>query len=64
MVELIRGVRDRGVSIIMIEHVMKAVMGLSDRVMVLDYGKKIAEGNAEQVAANPEVVAAYLGQEA
>jgi branched-chain amino acid transport system ATP-binding protein len=64
MVELIRGVRERGVSIIMIEHVMRAVMGLSDRVMVLDYGKKIAEGNAEQVAANPEVVAAYLGQEA
>jgi branched-chain amino acid transport system ATP-binding protein len=64
MVGLIGGVRDRGVSIIMIEHVMQAVMGLSDRVMVLDYGRKIAEGSAEEVAEDPDVIAAYFGQEA
>ena len=45
----------------MIEHVMQAVMGLSDRVMVLDEGKKIAEGTPEQVANNTEVIKAYLG---
>jgi branched-chain amino acid transport system ATP-binding protein len=61
---LIRRIRDeRGVSIIMIEHVMPAVMSLSDRIAVLDHGKKIAEGKPEEVAANRQVVAAYLGQD-
>jgi branched-chain amino acid transport system ATP-binding protein len=59
---LIRKVRDeRGISVIMIEHVMPAVMSLSDRVMVLDHGKQIAEGTPKQVVNDPQVIAAYLG---
>jgi branched-chain amino acid transport system ATP-binding protein len=59
---LIRRVRDeRKISVIMIEHVMPAVMSLSDRVMVLDHGKQIAEGTPKEIVANPRVITAYLG---
>jgi branched-chain amino acid transport system ATP-binding protein len=62
---LVRRVRDElGTSIIMIEHVMPAVMSLSDRVLVLDHGKKIAEGTPAEVVANAAVVEAYLGTSA
>jgi branched-chain amino acid transport system ATP-binding protein len=61
MVETIRRIRDEGVTILMIEHVMQAVMNVSDRVVVLDYGILLAEGHPQEVANNPKVVEAYLG---
>jgi branched-chain amino acid transport system ATP-binding protein len=65
LTDLVRRVRgERGVSIIMIEHVMQAVMSLSDRVAVLDYGRKIAEGTPDSVSRDERVIAAYLGQAA
>ena len=65
MTDLIRSVRaERGLSIILIEHVMPAVMRLSDRVIVLDAGKKIAEGKPQEVVKDPRVIAAYLGESA
>ena len=60
--DLIRALRGRGITIIMVEHVMKAIMGISDRIMVLNYGEKIAEGTPQEIAANPTVVEAYLGK--
>ena len=62
MIELIRKVRDSGVTVVVVEHVMEAVMELSDRVVVLNSGRKIVEGTPKEVVANPEVIRAYLGE--
>jgi branched-chain amino acid transport system ATP-binding protein len=61
MVETIRKIRDQDVTIIMIEHVMHALMNVSDRILVLDYGQQIAEGTPDEIANNEQVIQAYLG---
>jgi len=63
MIDLIRQIRDRGVTIVVVEHDMRAVMNLCDRILVLNYGRKIAEGLPEEIRDNKEVVEAYLGKE-
>ncbi len=61
MIEVFRAIRANGVAIVMIEHLMQAIMSLSDRVMALNFGSKLAEGTPQEVANAPKVVEAYLG---
>ena len=61
-IELVRAIHARGVTLIVIEHVMKVIVGVCSRVIVLDYGRKIAEGTLAQITVNPAVVEAYLGK--
>jgi branched-chain amino acid transport system ATP-binding protein len=61
MIEVIRAIRARGVAILIIEHVMRAIMSLSDRVVALNLGRNLAEGSPHEVASHPAVIEAYLG---
>ena len=60
--ELVTRIRDKGITIFMIEHVMKAIMGVCDRIMVLHHGEKIAEGAPQEIATSKKVVEVYLGE--
>jgi len=62
-IDIIRKIRDRGVTILIVEHVMHAIMSLSDRVIVVHHGERIAEGIPEEVTKNAEVIEAYLGED-
>lgn len=63
MVKIIQGLRDRGITIFIIEHIMRAIMALSDRVVVIHFGQKISEGLPKEVASDEKVIKAYLGEE-
>ena len=62
--ELVTKIRDTGITIFMVEHVMKAIMGICERIMVLHHGEKIAEGTPKEITANKQVIEIYLGEEA
>jgi branched-chain amino acid transport system ATP-binding protein len=61
MMRLVRKIRDGGVTVLLVEHDMQAVMGLCDRITVLNFGELLAEGSPQEIRVHPEVVRAYLG---
>ena len=62
--ELVKRIREKGITIIMVEHVMKAIMGVCERIMVLHHGEKIAEGTPQEIATSKKVIEVYLGEQA
>jgi branched-chain amino acid transport system ATP-binding protein len=62
-IALVKSIRDSGITLIVVEHVMKVIMGISDRIIVMKTGGKIAEGTPQEIVSNREVVKAYLGGE-
>jgi branched-chain amino acid transport system ATP-binding protein len=62
VMDLVRKVRGQGITVVIIEHDMKMVMGISDRICVLDHGELIAEGEPAEIRRNPRVIEAYLGR--
>ena len=64
VMELVTRIRDTGITVFVVEHVMKAIMGICERIMVLHHGEKIAEGTPQEIAANEKVIEIYLGEEA
>jgi branched-chain amino acid transport system ATP-binding protein len=62
--ELVTRIQDKGITIIMIEHVMKAIMSVCDRIIVLHHGQKIAEGTPQEIATSKTVIKVYLGERA
>ena len=63
VITIIRKINERGITIFLIEHIMQAIMSLSDLIVVIHYGRKIAEGQPEEIASNEQVIKAYLGEE-
>ena len=63
MIDLVKQIRDRGITVVIVEHDMKAVMGLCDRVVAINFGRNLTEGLPRDVMANEQVIEAYLGKE-